>query len=127
MADRQMPTVGRAGNYAAPVDTSGMDPEMQRSLGTTVDKEPSKRNPLVAAVFKTFGMDKQRTAKTAAQKSGSVKRTSDIPVHHFSLEEGNKILGLTRNPSRTSDRPVIEKGQGIQGGAHKNTGTAGGY
>lgn len=117
---RQMPTA-RAGNYVAPVDTSGMDPEMQRTLGTTVDKSPSKDNPLVAAVKKTFGIG-PKEFKSAADKSGSVKRTSDIPVHHFSLEEGDKILGITRNPSRTSDLPVVKKGQGLYGQMHKNTG-----
>lgn len=122
---REMPTA-RAGNYVAPVDTTGMDPAMQRSMGTTVDKAPSEKdNPIVAAVKKTFGIG-QKKMDTAAAKSDSVKRTSDIPVHHFSLEEGDKILGITRNPSRTSDLPVVKKGQGLYGQMHKNIGAGAG-
>jgi hypothetical protein len=30
---RSNPAMGQAGNYAAPVDTAGMDPEMKKSLG----------------------------------------------------------------------------------------------
>lgn len=123
---RKMPTA-RVGNYAAPVDTAGMDEEMQKTMNIgSVDKPASGDNPIVSGLKRMFGVG-PRNAKTATQKSASVKRTSDIPVHHFSLEEGDKILGITRNPSRTSDLPVTKKGQGIQGGAHKNTGTASGY
>lgn len=40
MAKRKV-AIGRAGNYAAPVDTAGMDPEMRRTLGIGV-KRPAK-------------------------------------------------------------------------------------
>lgn len=68
--------VARAGNYAAPVDTSGMDPSMKESLGFGPGSPAS--NPIQALFSKWFGA-KQRV-NTAADKSASVRRTSDIPV-----------------------------------------------
>jgi len=46
VAGRQNPTartVGRAGNYAAPVDTAGMDPEMKQTLGMGAKKAAPKK------------------------------------------------------------------------------------
>lgn len=46
MAGRQMPTtrtIGRAGNYAAPVDTAGMDSEMKATLGMGAKKMAPKK------------------------------------------------------------------------------------
>lgn len=37
------PVSARVGNYRAPVDTSGMDPEMKRTMGIGVVKKPKKK------------------------------------------------------------------------------------
>jgi hypothetical protein len=119
-----MPTA-RAGAYRAPVDTAGMDPDMKATLGLTpVDKPAKKDNPVVAGIKKMFG-GTDRPMKTAAAKSDSVKRTSDIP-RHFTDVEADSILGVSRNPTRTSDKPVMKKGQGLYGQMHKNTGAGAG-
>lgn len=122
---RRMPTA-KAGNYAAPVDTAGMDDSMKRTLGVAKPKE----NRLVAAVKKTFGMDKPKAPKTAPAKSAAVNRTSDVPKLSDAaakMEDQFSAERKAKRVNRTSDTPVVQKGQGIQGGAHKNTGTAGGY
>lgn len=45
--------VAKAGNYSAPIDTSGIDPEMQKTLGGTgyVPPEP----PLSGLLRRIFG------------------------------------------------------------------------
>ena len=59
---RKMPTA-RAGNYAAPVDTSGMDPEMKETLGVGRKKisgvksgssSTAKKPSLLSRVKKAF-------------------------------------------------------------------------
>lgn len=46
-------TTGTAGNYAAPVDTVGMDPEMKRTL--TGRKRAASGSPL-SKLLRTFGV-----------------------------------------------------------------------
>lgn len=41
MARRNI-AIGRAGNYSAPVDTAGMDPEMKDTLGSPKPKRMNK-------------------------------------------------------------------------------------
>lgn len=84
--------------------------------------QPTAGEKIMGAFKKMFGGG--GSIKTAAQKSGAVQRTSDIP-RSFTDVEADSILGRSRNPTRTSDKPVVKLGQGIQGGAHKNTGTGG--
>jgi hypothetical protein len=126
MADRVMPTA-RAGNYAAPLDTTGVDPEMQKTLGTTVDKNAAPDNPIMAGLKKMFGGG--APVKTAAQKSASVKRTSDLP-RLSDAEENKRFSDFQKSKlgdSRTSDKPVIKKGQGIQGQGRRNSAQPGAY
>lgn len=51
--------VGRAGNYSAPVDTSGMDPEMKATLGPP---KPVKMNKVENA-FMTGAKNKDTAAE----------------------------------------------------------------
>jgi hypothetical protein len=38
------PVTGKVGNYRAPVDTAGMDPEMKKTMGVGAAKPASKFN-----------------------------------------------------------------------------------
>lgn len=89
---RKYPTA-RVGNYAAPVDTSGMDADMKSTM-MGAQSEP----PFLTALKSMFG-GLGKKVKTAADRSASV--------------------------NRTSDQPVVQVGQGIQGNRHNiNSGSA---
>lgn len=53
-AKKDTSTTGFAGNFAAPIDTAGMDPEMKRSL--TNRKRAASNSPL-AKLLKKFGVN----------------------------------------------------------------------
>lgn len=76
--DREMPTA-KVGNYAQQVDTTGMDQSMKDLMG--LGKVQAPMNPIQATFRKLFGHDGTTRAKSAQDKSGRVKRTSDLPVN----------------------------------------------
>lgn len=132
--NRQYPT-GRAGNYSAPVDTTGMDSEMKSTLGFSdpsaqkTTPPPGGRmvsNPIMEAFRRAFHTPRAKLM-TPEAKSGSVNRTSDIPTVQ-DVQQGtalvDKMIAADKAKSasvrikRTSDRPVMKVGQGIQGNRH---------
>lgn len=61
MAPRKNP-IAQAGNYSAEVDTSGMDPEMQKTLGTA-RKRPMKQQGLGDMMKSLFNRGKKPPVK----------------------------------------------------------------
>lgn len=51
-AVKKRPVVGKAGNYAAPVDTTGMDPAMK----TTLTKKPKPRKDALGRLKTVLGI-----------------------------------------------------------------------
>jgi hypothetical protein len=70
---RKMPT-GRAGNYAAPVDTAGMDPAMKASLQVT----PTEKMDKVESAY-VKGKGGASSALQAVRKARKANKRPPLP------------------------------------------------